>query len=141
MDARRPGRSGGRAALLERTWVLAALGWSGLRIWFVTATLRRYGVNPWLYAAVDLTSTVPYAVGASRTVRHLAARRTATATRWAALTSVCFVLPDLVIVLSGRGLPIWVYAVIGTVLTTGAALALRDGRRRMAALTAARSAA
>lgn len=112
----------------------AALVWSCARIWFVATTLGRYGVNPWLYAAVELGSSTPYALGASRTVRNLAARRPARAARWGALAVVCFLLPDLTIVLSGRGLPWWTFALLGTVAAGGAAMALRDGRRRLGRL-------
>lgn len=115
----------------EFAWIFVALCWSGLRIWFVGANLRRYGVDVRVYAAVDLCSTIPYAIGASRTVRHLAARRPSMASRWLALTIVCFLLPDLVILFSANGLPLWVYALIGSVLTVGAVLAVRNGRRRL----------
>lgn len=118
--------------------MLGALCWSCLRIWFVGANLGRYGVDVRLYATVELCSTVPYSLGASRAVRSLAARRPAAASRWLALTVTCFLLPDLVILLSADGLPLWVYAVIASVLGAGIAHTVRDGRRRLGELRLAR---
>ncbi len=120
-----------RARLAERVWVGLALLWSCVRIWFVRHSLARYGVNPWLYAAVELGSTVPYAVGVSRTVLAFTERRLDAATRWGALATVCFLLPELAVVLDAHQLPLWVYLLMGSVLVAGGSWAVIDVRRRV----------
>ncbi len=126
------GRSA-RRRRIERLWVAGALAYSVVRITIVQTFLARYGVNVWLYAAVDLGSTVPYAIGAARTVGAMVDGDRGAALRWGLLAAVAFVAPDVTIVLTSDQMPWTIYVVLALVVSalgTVAVLRLRGEYRR-----------
>lgn len=114
-------------------WIVGVLGWSLVRIAAVDIWLSGYGVNPWVYAAIDLGTSIPYAIASARTIGALLDSRTTAALRWGALAVGAYIAPDLYILFFGRGLPWKVYAAVGTVALAGAYLAVRTGRQRVRA--------
>lgn len=110
----------------------AVLLWSLARISAVDVWLAGYGVDPWVYAAVDLGSSLPYAIASARTLGALADRRFSAAAAWGSLTIVSFVTPDAYILAAGRALPWGTYVVVGVVACTAAGLAVRSGRAQLA---------
>lgn len=108
-----------------------------MRISAVDVWLTGYGVDPWIYAVVDLGSSLPYAIASARTLGALVDQRFRRATAWGALAAVSFVAPDTYIVTAGRALPWGTYVVVGTVAATAATLAVRSGRAQVAARRAA----
>ena len=101
---------------VERLWVAATLAWGLLRALIVWAALSRYGVNPWIYLAIELISSGPYGVATARIVTSLLDRRPDVAFRWALTATALFLAPDLYIVASGHAMPTYVYAVIAVVV-------------------------
>jgi hypothetical protein len=118
----------GRRDRLELAWFFAVMGWSAIRIFAVRTWLQDYGVDPWLYAAVDLGSSAPYSLASARTLGALVDARTRVALGWGALTLVTFAAPDVYIFAAGRALPWPSYVVVGSIATVAAALAIRSGR-------------
>lgn len=122
----------GRRRRLERVWLGMVVSWSLVRIVAVWQLLEQYGVHPGVYAVVDLGSSVPYAIASARTLGALVDRRYRHGLIWGVLAATCFVLPDLYIVTSGRGMPWGVYAVVATVALTAGTWAVRAGWRDLA---------
>lgn len=133
-----------RRALLTRSWLVAVLAWSVFRSMVVAHTLRRYGVSPWAYGAVDLATSWPYALATAGVVTSLLDRRMAAARVHGLVAAAMFVVPDLYLLLAGHGKPHLVsYVIVGIALTfaSGAlasvAMQVRAGRRdRLVALPA-----
>lgn len=111
---------------------MLVMTWSGVRIMAVWHWLERYGVDPVVYAMVDLGSSVPYAMASARTVGALVDRRYRLAARWGLVGAMCFIAPDLYIVASGQRMPWTVYAVILMILVVAAGLAVSTGRSDVA---------
>lgn len=110
-----------RRAALTRIWLAAVVAWSLVRLWIVRRMLGRYGVNAWVYGAVDLALAWPYAMASARLVTSLVDRQIAAARKWAAVTAVTFIVPDVYLVLSGHRKP---HVVSLTIVVVATAMAL-----------------
>lgn len=125
-----------RRRLLERLWILGSVAYGGLRIFIADRTVKRYGVNIWAFAAVELGTSWCYGLSTARLVGALVDRRARLALRWGVLAVVTFLAPEGFIVLTGRDMPAAVYIVVLSlvgVLGTAAVVSLlrrvRAGRR------------
>ena len=112
--------------VLESTWVVGVLVYGLARTVVVWGALGDYGVNPWIYGAIDLFSSVPYAIGTARVVTGCLDRDWARVRRWGLIAAVAFIAPDLYILAAGHGMPAIVYVVLGTWLLVAALLAGRS---------------
>ena len=108
----------GRRKKLERAWIATGLVYAGCRILIANATVKRYGVNIWAFAAIELGSSFPYSLGTARLVGSLVDRDQAKAFRWGALAAVCFLLPEAFIVITGNAMPVWMFATMFVIVAT-----------------------
>lgn len=128
MDARR--------TLLSRLWVLGSVAYGGLRALLVWKFLSGYGVNPWLFASVELSSSGAYGWTSARLVVHVIDRNWV-GLRWSApATLVAYATPDAYVFLTVGSLPNGLMATIITIVCVSASLAsvalfreIRRGRR------------
>jgi hypothetical protein len=134
---------------IELVWVVLTVLYGVGRAVVVGLTLSRYGVNPWVYGAIDATTSVPLGFGSARATTAAIDRRWRTAREWGFIAAVAFIAPDVSIFVMGGGrLPKIVFLiVVGVVLATGsfaiheARVKIRDGRRERLACRAAAVAA
>ena len=132
MDARR--------TLLSRLWVLGSVGYGALRALLVWKFLSGYGVNPWVFAAVELVSSAGYGWASARLVIHVIDRRWS-ALRWSApATFLAYAVPDAYVFSAVGHLPDGLRATIITIVVVSVTLAsvalareIRRGRRRVQA--------
>lgn len=129
MDARR--------TLLSRLWVLGSVAYGGLRALLVWKFLAGYGVNPWVFATVELSSSAGYGWASARMVTHLIDAKWRSLGWSAPLTLVAYAAPDAYVVLAVGHLPDGLWATVITVVSVSAVLAtvalvreVRRGRRR-----------
>jgi len=122
--------------LLERLWVIVVIAYGAGRAIVVWKALGQYGVNPWIYLALDVTSSWPYAVATARLVTSVIDREFSRAKSWGLLAAVTFLIPDLYILAVARDVPTQVYAIIIAIISLLALLAIisliikiRNGRR------------
>ena len=94
-------------------------------------TLGRYGVNPWVYAGIEIATSGPYGVATARVITSLLDRNRQAAGRWAALGLAMFIAPDLYIVAAGRGMPAYVYVVVSVLVALLGTLALFGVRAKV----------
>ena len=116
---------------VEHVWVAITLAWGFGRVLVVWGTLGRYGVNPWVYAGIELATSGPYGVATARVVTSLLDRNKQAAGRWAALGLAMFIAPDLYIVAAGRGMPAYVYVVVSVLVALLGTLALFGVRAKV----------
>ena len=116
------------------------MAYGGLRIFVADRTVKRYGVNIWGFAAVELSTSWLYGLSTARVVGALVDRRLRPALRWGVVAAVTFLAPESFILLTGRRMPAVVYIVIGALLATLGTFAavslvrrVRRGRRAHAA--------
>ena len=129
-----------RRRLLERTWILASVAYGGLRILVADRTVRRYGVNIWGFAAVELSTSWLYGLSTARVVAGFVDRRIRQAAPWAVAAAATFLAPETYILLTGHHMPAAVYVVVATLLVTLGTVAVVSLVRRIRAASAARAA-
>ena len=129
MDARR--------TLLSRLWILGSVAYGGLRALLVWRFLSGYGVNPWVFATVELSSSACYGWGSARLVTHIIDRHWR-ALRWSVpATLAAYAAPDAYVLAAAGSLPDGLWATIISVVVVSAVLAVfaiaREVRRARAA--------
>jgi hypothetical protein len=130
-----------RRRLLERIWVIGSVAYGGLRIFVADRTVKRYGVNIWGFAVVELSTAWLYGLATARVVGAFVDRNARLAGRWGVLAAATFLAPETFVLLTGRRMPTVVYVVILALLTILGTLAVVSLRRRVRATRAARQVA
>ena len=130
---RAAGRPSTRRRVLERLWIVGSVAYGGLRVFIADRTVKRYGVNIWAFAGVELVTSFIYGLSSARVVGALIDRRADRAVRWGVLTAASFLAPECFILLTGRRMPTVVYVVIGALLATLGTVAAVSLRRKVRA--------
>jgi len=106
---------------LELLWIVLTVLYGIGRAVVVGLTLSRYGVNPWVYGAIDAATSVPLGLGTARATTAAIDRRWHLARQWTLVAAVAFIAPDVSIFVMGGGrLPPLVFVIVcGVVLVTG----------------------
>lgn len=122
--------------LLERLWVIVVILYGAGRAFVVWKALGKYGVNPWLYLALDISSSWPYGVATARVVTSVIDRDFSRARTWGVIAAITFLLPDLYILAAARHVPTEVYVIFISIISLLALLAIislfikiRNGRK------------
>jgi hypothetical protein len=105
-----------RRRLLSRTWAGVVVGWSLIRTLIVWAAVGDYGLNPWIYLAIDLASAIVDAITTPRMVLSFIDDHLKKATEWALFSLVAFVVPDAYIFLGTRTLPTRIIVIIVAII-------------------------
>lgn len=101
--------------VLGRAWVVGIVAFSAARALLAWPTLGQFGVNPWVFLFIDLTTAIPYGLGQAVTVKVLRdpVRRTLEAVPWATLVTVSFLAPYLYVFwVSKESMPAAAYVVV-----------------------------
>lgn len=137
-----------RRRRLSRTWAIIVVAWSLIRTVIVWAAVGDYGLNPWIYLALDLGSAVIDALSTPRMVLSFIDDHWRKAVEWALISLVVFIIPDLYIFLGTRTLPkriiVIICLIIGATLSIGVLgvwRKVKKGRQLKAAARAAEAAA
>ncbi len=102
--------------VLGRAWALGVVLFSVARALLTWPTLSTYGVNPWIFLAIDVITAPPYGVAQALTVKILRdeTRPPRDAVGWAILVVVMFLAPYAYILwASEEQLPVIAYVVVG----------------------------
>jgi hypothetical protein len=124
-----------RRKRLERAWIVVGVSYGILRVFVANATVKKYGVNIWAFAVVEIGSSFPYSLGTARVVTRLVDKSYRSAAKWGALAAVCFLAPEMFILITGercsqlgigqcQPMPRRVYEVIGLVIVILGSLAV-----------------
>jgi hypothetical protein len=129
-----------RRRLLSRTWAGVVVGWSVIRTLIVWAAVGDYGLNPWIYLAIDLASACIDAITTPRMVLSFIDDHHRRAVKWATVSLVAFIVPDAYIFWGTRTLPtkliVFIVVVIGATLSVGVITVVRKIRSGRAARAA-----
>jgi len=102
------------------------LGWSGLRILFAETYMVKYGINIWIFVAVEVVSSPVLALSSARTVRALVVHSLRMSVGWGTLALVSYAAPDVYLLTAGRGVPWRLYGlIIGVMGLAGLASVIR----------------
>lgn len=110
-----------------RAWIVGVFAFSVARALVAWPTLSQYGVNPWVFLAIDVVTAFPYALGQVKVVNGFRYRQYGVVQLWALVVAVTFLAPYIYIVLAGQErIPSLVYLVIALLAAVfGAASVLR----------------
>lgn len=119
--------------MLERSWIVGVVLFTIGRFAVAYGTLERYGVNLWMFGAIDLLTAVPYGLGTARLVGAIVDRRFQSATRWGVVSAASFLAPYLYLAWAGRdvGFPPVVFVVLGVLAFCFGTNAVLGIRRRV----------
>ena len=123
--------SDNRVGWVGKAWIVGVFGYSLLRALIVWPTLGDYGVNPWIFLAIDVGTAWPYAYGQVRVVNEGRARNWSGMQLWSVIALAAFVAPYAYIVGAGSGdMPLLAWIVIGLlVVVFGSASVVRIVRQ------------
>lgn len=113
-----------RRRRLSYTWAAIVLSWSVVRTIVVWAAVGDYGLNPWIYLGVDLTSASIDAFSTPRMVLHFVDNRYRRAVGWAVVSLVAFIIPDVYIFLGSRTLPMRIVVIIVAIISATSSVAI-----------------
>ncbi len=123
-----------RRVRVQVVWVVLTVLYGIGRAVVVGLTLSRYGVNPWIYGAIDATTSVPLGVATARLTIHAIDRRWELMRRWTLVAAVAFIAPDVSIFVMGGGrLPAIVFPIVGAVVLVTGTLSVREARNKIRA--------
>ena len=97
---------------LRRAWIVGVVLYGAFRAMIVWKTLSGYGVNPWIYLVLDVTSSIPYAIYSAKLVEGLIDRKFARFYQNFIITALTFIAPDIYILISARSAPLHIYQII-----------------------------
>ena len=124
-----------------RAWIVGVFAFSVARALVAWPTLSQYGVNPWVFLAIDVVTAFPYALGQVKVVNGFRYRKYGAVQLWALVVAATFLAPYIYIVLAGKErIPTVVYAVIALLATIfGVASVLRMRNQYRSAVPQANS--
>ena len=94
-------------------WVVGVSAFAIARALIAWPTLGRFGVNPWIFLALDVGTAPPYAYGQVKLVKSILNRAHARTQLWAVVVLVSFVAPYIYVFVAGSGeLPAIGYAIV-----------------------------
>ena len=102
--------------LYSRLWAGVVILWSVTRTVIIWAALGQYGFNPWAYLLVDLFCSTIDAYTTPRMVLSFIDDQYYTAAKWATISIVAFIAPDIYIFEGTRRLPKKVIVVLCLVI-------------------------
>jgi len=93
---------------LGRAWAVGVFLFSAARALIAWPTLGRYGVDPWVFLAIDLVTALPYGLAQALTVKILRdrTRPPTDSVPWAAVVVVTFLLPYVYIFIASGSMPL-----------------------------------
>ena len=94
-----------RRANFERGWILISVAYGGLRAALVWKFLRKYGVNPYVFGAIEFISAVIYGKSSAQVVGSVVDWAWIRLRIWVPLAVVAYFAPDGYVFLSAGHLP------------------------------------
>ena len=133
---------GTRRAQFERVWILVSIAYGGLRAALVWKFLRIYGVNPYIFGAIEFVSAAIYGKSSVKVVGAVVDGAWMKIRSWLPVALVAYFAPDAYVLLSAGQLPgdmlaILISLVSVTLVLTGVGVGaqIRRGRRVVSAGT------
>lgn len=130
-----------RRKVLVRTWAGLVIGWAVIRTLIVWAAVGDYGLNPWIYLAIDVASACVDAVTTPRMVLAFVDDQYKSATKWALISLVAFIIPDLYIFIGTRELPTRIVVIVCVIISLTLSVGVISVVRKIRAGRAAKAAA
>jgi hypothetical protein len=113
-----------KAKRASQIWLVLVLLWAIARALFINKLFGSHGVNGYIYLAVDLASSVPYAIYSARLVITFISREFTNVYRNAILTALFFYIPDVYILVTAQKVPSGLYLILFLTIALFSAFAI-----------------
>ena len=94
---------------LKRVWMGVVLGYAVIRAALIWKVFAKYGVNPYIYLAVDLVSAYFYARYSTRLVEEFIRKNYRPTVKYMLLSILTNFLPDIYVLLTAKSLPEFIF--------------------------------
>jgi hypothetical protein len=126
----------------ERGWILVSIAYGGLRAALVWKFLKQYGVNPYVFGAIEFISAAIYGKSSAQVVGAVVDGAWIRLRTWLPVAVVAYFAPDGYVFLSAGKLPsdmlvILISVVSVTLVLTGVGMIAQIRRGRQASAGAA----
>jgi hypothetical protein len=125
-----------RRVQFERGWILVSIAYGGLRAALVWKFLQRYGVNPYVFGAIEFISAAIYGKSSAQVVGAVVDGAWIRLRRWLPIAVLTYFAPDGYVFLSAGRLPSDMLAILISVVcvtlvltVVGIVTQVRRGRR------------
>lgn len=113
-----------RETFWERMWAATIVAYSFGAAVLVWKTLHKYGVNPYVFFVIDVSTSWPYGLATARIVVAFFRKDWGAVRKWSWLAGITFITPQVYILASARHVPNDVYLIIAAVITVLAVFAI-----------------
>ena len=113
-----------RRKRLSRAWAGVVVVWSLVRTAIVWAAVGDYGLNPWIYFALDLGAAIVDAFTTPRMVLAFIDDHYRQAVKWALISLTVFIIPDVYIFLGSQRLPTNIIVIIAVIISVTSSVAI-----------------
>ena len=115
---------------LERAWFWAVVAWSVVRVIFADVFFAKYGINIWVFAAVEAISAPVFARSTAKMAVSLSRHHLQNSVLWGLLTLMSFAAPDIYLLTTGKNLPWLAYLVVIGIMVLAATISMIGVRRK-----------
>ena len=130
-----------RRADFERVWILISVAYGGLRAVLVWKFLRKYGVNPYVFAGIEFSSAAIYGKSSAQVVGAEIDGAWKRIRSWLPLALLAYFAPDSYVLFSTGKLPSDMLAILLAIVCVALVLTgvgiwsqIRRGRRALLGL-------
>ncbi|HSW81714.1 MAG TPA: hypothetical protein VLG40_04935 [Candidatus Saccharimonas sp.] len=119
---------------IRATAIIGIIAYAAIRLLIVKATFEKFGVNPWVFFAIDASTGVVYVLGIEQLVVALAGKGSAGFAKvvaWAAATVLSFLAPYVYLYAAGQTMPPIVALGVGLIVALLLVNAVLLFRRRL----------
>jgi hypothetical protein len=91
--------------LIERWWIAIVMSWGLIRTVVVDKTFAKYGVNPYVYLAIVVSISVPYAISTAKLFFAIIERHLRNIAIFAPIALILHFAPDAYILSAAKSVP------------------------------------
>jgi hypothetical protein len=113
-----------RQISLERAWFVAVVAWSIIRVIFADVFFAKYGINIWVFAAVEAFSAPLFARSTAKMAVSLSVHQLRNSFLWGSLTMISFAAPDIYLLTAGKHIPWLAYLVVIGIMVIAATISI-----------------
>ena len=104
--------------------------WSVVRIIFADVFFAKYGINIWVFAAVEAISAPVFARSTAKMAVSLSRHHLRKSVLWGLMTLMSFAAPDIYLLTTGKNLPWLAYLVVIGIMVMAATISMIGVRRK-----------
>ena len=114
--------------LVERIWIVLVVVWGCIKAIVIRDVFGKYGINTWVYLAIDLAIAIPYALSTARFVIFGLEKKWNKAWPYGIAAIVFHFIPDIYILAGTHSVPKRIYLIFGITVVIFSYLGYRNIR-------------